>query len=309
MICTLSSFAVSGNSKIASKPKQNGNEVEAARRMGRYIKGCTDCQCKGVYFIPFLCFVNCKSHKYFSGFPKGKYQVITSLASSSVAGLITDGLGMSASSHYSTFEPSLAAMPVNAGPWCTDDSDSAKKLTIDLGAVYSISKIGTKVPSAGWSNHWVREYSLAYKIEFSDPWTQMGQTFVADWDNGNEVKNSFITAVSARYVELSVINHAADFACLKVQIYGVEHELIVTNLEFNHQVGAVIGNWNGNADYRIKGFHDCEHAYFEARDQNDDIKWVCSAWGTGSANIDTLSITCSGKDAATKVSTVKLMPM
>ena len=216
---------------------------------------------------------------------------------------------MTATSWWANLVPAYAAMPVSTrSAWCVEDLDSEKKLKIDLGAVYSISKIGTKLPNSGWINNWVKEYSLAYKVKDSDSWTQMG-SFVANWNNGNEVKNSFITAVSARYVELTVINYGSLRACLKVQIYGVEHELIVTNLEFNHQVGAVTGNWNGNADHRVKGFHDCEHAYFEARDQNDGIKWVCSAWGTGSANIDTLSITCSGKDAATKVSTVKLRPM
>ena len=76
MICTLLSFAVSGKSKNASIAKQNGNEVEAARRRGIYYRdydeyeseyendgcGCKhcNCKCKGMTFIPFVCFVNCK---------------------------------------------------------------------------------------------------------------------------------------------------------------------------------------------------------------------------------------------------------
>ena len=57
MICMLLSFAMSVNSLIA---KQIGHQVEAARRMGRYIQDC-DCRC---------------------GFPAGSFQIKLTSASS-----------------------------------------------------------------------------------------------------------------------------------------------------------------------------------------------------------------------------------
>ena len=71
----LSLFAITGSSNITSIAKQNVNEDEAARRMGSYIQGCKDCQCRGVSFIPFVSFCHLQIIQILSGFPEGKYQV------------------------------------------------------------------------------------------------------------------------------------------------------------------------------------------------------------------------------------------
>ena len=49
-ICILLFFAISGNAQIMSFAEQSGDEDEAARRMGSYIKGCN-----GMYFSQLLC--------------------------------------------------------------------------------------------------------------------------------------------------------------------------------------------------------------------------------------------------------------
>ena len=56
MICMLLLFAISGNSQIASIEEQTGIDDEAARRMGSYIQGCNNCDCK-------------------CGFPTGDYKI------------------------------------------------------------------------------------------------------------------------------------------------------------------------------------------------------------------------------------------
>ena len=71
----LSLFAITGSSNITSIAKQNVNEDEAARRMGSYIQGCKDCQCRGVSFIPFVSFCHLQIIQILSGFPEEKYQI------------------------------------------------------------------------------------------------------------------------------------------------------------------------------------------------------------------------------------------
>ena len=75
MISMLSLFAITGSSNITSIAKQNVNEDDAARRMGSYIQGCKDCQCRGVSFIPFVSFCHLQIIQILSGFPEGKYQI------------------------------------------------------------------------------------------------------------------------------------------------------------------------------------------------------------------------------------------
>ena len=60
MVCMLLSFAISGESQDSAMAKQNGNEDEAARRMGSYIRGSG---CKGLLFSQFVC---CFAHYLYS---------------------------------------------------------------------------------------------------------------------------------------------------------------------------------------------------------------------------------------------------
>ena len=93
------------------------------------------------------------------------------------------------------------------------------------------------------------------------------------------------------------------------------------NLVFDHRIGTISGDSIADVTIRgdtfqwtviIKGFHDCEHAYFTVEHATQIpifYYWTCSVFGTGSRMIDELVATCVDFHDKAKVHYVKLTPV
>ena len=84
----------------------------------------------------------------------------------------------------------------------------------------------------------------------------------------------------------------------------------------------IFGGTAGQGPVIIKGFNDCEHAYFTVMKPEDadpsfyswwwnrqQVFFVCNASGSGSPNIDEMTVTCTDYANIASVQYVKLTPI
>eukprot|EP01084_Bolivina_argentea_P108360 193658_1 len=127
--------------------------------------------------------------------------------------------------------------------WCSTNNGNNREdenIQVDLGAVYSISRVGTK----GFGDGFTRTYKLMTSLDGVE-WSEVGinNPLTGNTNLNTEVINAFDNDIIAQYLQYIPVTYSGNYKALQIEAYG---ELMNNYVSPQDIIGSISVDSNGN---------------------------------------------------------------